>query len=189
MELILATLEWLSKYGFIDIILSLGIFAYISKILKGRVKSNIDGIDLLPYISVEDKILHLSIKNQSSQPLYLYQAYVKPGYYTEQIDRSTFYSIIRTLFLKTWKNDTFPKMNRPKTTNGLYVLQVPDLNDNTSPTLFINPYSYKDYILDFEEISPIYSDNPNKIFDDKKFGLLILQFVHGTNSGKLQLQI
>lgn len=189
MEWLLTKLEWLSKYGFIDIILSLGIFAYLNKVLKGRVKSNIDGVDLLPHFSIGEKKIIIGIKNQSSQPLYLYQAYIKPGYYSTKIDKSKFSLIVRTIFLKTWKNDTFPKMNRPKTTNGLYVLQVPNLNDNSSPTLFIRPYSYEDYILDFEEMNPIYLDNPNKIFDDKKFGELILQFVHGTNSGKLQLQI
>ncbi|THF51821.1 hypothetical protein E6C50_08680 [Flavobacterium supellecticarium] len=186
---ILNILEWLSKYGFIDILFGIGIFTIINKALKSKIKSSIDGADLLPYFDTDNNTFILGIKNQSSQPLYLYQAYVKPGYYIEEYDKTSFETKLRSLMLMKFVNDSFPKMDRPKTTDGNYVLQVQGIDRNISPTLFVEPFSYKEYSLDYRELSHKYIDNPNEIFDNKKFGQLSLNFVHGVNSGKLILQL
>jgi hypothetical protein len=187
---VLSKLEWLSKYGFIDIIFGIGIFTFIAKILKKKVRSDIESVDFLPHLDLTRKEFRLGIKNQSNQPLYLYKAYIKPGYFTERIDKTTVSNFFRTLFFKTWKTDKFPKItSRRKTTKGLYVLQVYEKTNDLSPTLFIEPFHYKEYVLDFDDFDLKDLENADDIFDNRQFGELKLYFVHGTNSGQLELQL
>lgn len=183
-------LECLSKYGLIDIIFGIGIFTYIAKYLKRKTKSDIFGIDLLPHIRVDDKLFILGIKNQSNQPIYLYQAYIKPGYSIEEFDKTSFWTKLNSYIFMTWKNDKFPKINnQPKTTKGFYILQVREKDNNLSPTLLIGPMQYGEYILEFDELTNDFNQYPNQIFEKKQFGVLKLQFVHGTNSGTLEMQL
>lgn len=183
-------LEWLSKYGLIDIIFGIGIFTYISKYLKRKTKSDIIGIDLLPTILENEKVFVLGIKNQSSQPIYLYQAYIRPGYYKEEFDKTSFSTMLKSAFYMTWKTDKFPVINnRPKTTKGLYILQVRENDNNFSPTLFVGPFQYGEYILEYDELNANMPEKPNEIFEKKEFGTLKLQFVHGTNWGNLEMKL
>src|SRR2546430_1446521 len=100
----LGKLEWLSKYGFIDIIFGIGIFTFVAKILNKKIKSDIIGIDFMPEIIPFENQFKIAIKNHSPQPLYLYQAYIKPGYYTEKINNTNFSTFFVSFFKKTWKN-------------------------------------------------------------------------------------
>lgn len=189
MEIVLKTLETLSKYGIIDIVFGIGIFSLLAKLVRRKTYSDIENVDFLPYINQEDGQFTLTIKNQSTEPLYLYQAYLEPGYYSERVDISSLSRRIITLLLKTWNTERFPRnINQTKTTKGLYILQLLEPGHDNAPTVFIEPYRYGTYKLDLG------TDNLNNldledIFDKKQFGMLKLNFVKGTKTGQLEVQI
>jgi hypothetical protein len=189
MEIILNTLETLSKYGIIDIVFGIGIFSLLAKLVQKKTFSDIENVDLLPYIDRNNGTFMLTIKNQSTEPLYLYQAYIEPGYYSEKVDKSSLKSRLITLMLKTWNTERFPRrINQTKTTKGYYILQLVEPKEGIAPTLFIEPYRYGEYKLDigFENLSNLNTDD---IFDNKQFGVLRLNFVKGTKTGQLEVQI
>ncbi len=185
----LETLETLSKYGIIDIVFGIGIFSLLAKLIRKKTFSDIENVDLLPYINMDNGTFILTIKNQSTEPLYLYQAYIEPGYYMEKVDKSTFKSRLITLMLKTWNTERFPRrINQTKTTKGYYILQLIQPTQGIAPTLFIEPYRYGEYKLDIG-VENLYDLNFDDIFDKKQFGILKLNFVKGTKTGQLEVQI
>jgi len=189
MEIILKTLETLSKYGIIDIVFGIGIFSLLAKLVQKKTFSDIQNIDLLPYIDRNRGFFILTIKNQSTEPLYLYQAYIEPGYYSEKVDKSSFRSRLITLMLKTWNTERFPRrINQTKTTKGYYILQLLEPREGMAPTLFIEPYHSGAYKLDIG-VENLDNINTDDIFENKQFGTLRLNFVKGTKTGQLEVQI
>lgn len=186
---VLEILEWLSRYGFIDITFGIGVFTLAAKFFRSKIKSRIDGVSLLPHIDVNQSNFILMIKNQSTLPLYIYQATIKPGYHSDQVDNTSFKTKLKTWIFTTYKRDTFPRMHIPQTTDGLYILQVQGLDDNISPTLFIEPFRHAEYFIEIGGVSDVYPNNPNLVFEEKKFGTLTFMFVHGVDAGQFTLQI
>ncbi len=190
MESILKILEWLSKYGMIDIIFGVGIFTFIANAFKSKTTSEIDSVDLLRYIDKNNNLFRLTIKNQTSEPLYLYKAYITPGYPSDIIDTSSLKNRIKTWLLIHWKTDKFPKViNQPKTLKGEYILQIENPNNNQSPTIFIERFGYGSYILHLDPESLSNIENPNEIFEKNQFALLRLSFVNGNKAGVLEVQL
>lgn len=79
-EGLLQCLEWLAKYGFIDIVFGLGIGGFIVAHFRKRPVSEIDGVEIAvqflhtndPNIIYKSK-LYFTIENHSGQPLYIYR--------------------------------------------------------------------------------------------------------------------
>jgi hypothetical protein len=189
-DTLLKTLETLSKYGIIDIIFGVGIFTLLPKLLKRRKATDLVGVDLIPSIDNNGSCFMLMIKNQSSEPLYLYQAYIKPGYYASELDKTSLRRIFITSLVNTWKTDRFPKVSgERKTTKGLYILQLINDQNGYAPTLFIEPHRYQTYKLDLGTADPDQSLDFYDIFEKHQFGVFKVNFVHGTKSGQLEVQI
>ncbi len=91
-------LEWLTKYGLIDIFFGLGILAYIRRKLQKSSVHSIDGIEIIPKIEPLEGIIEIKVRNLSKEPLYIYRAYFKPGYPGPSIDLSSARSFAQSWF-------------------------------------------------------------------------------------------
>lgn len=190
MDAVFNFLEKMAKYGIIDILFGIGIISLLGKLLRRKKTFDIEGIDLIPGIDRTQSMFTLMIKNQSREALYLYKAYLKPGYYSSDLDKSSIRKMIQTLILKTWITEKFPKTSgQPKTTKGLYILQLQNNRQGYSPTLFIEPYRNDRYILRLDPNSLVNYTDLEDLFEANQFGTLIGSFVHGTRSGQLEVLI
>ena len=100
MNNLLETLEYLSRYGFIDILFGLGIGGIIISAFRKRTVKELKSVEVAFFFSfnTNPKLNHkskfyISIENRSDKPLYIYQA--------------------RFRFRKKhwWSNDQLPKMS------------------------------------------------------------------------------
>jgi len=192
MESIGKILEWLTKYGIIDIFFGVGIIAYIREKLKKRVVKSIDGIEILPRMEPLDGFFDIMIKNSSRDPFYIYRVRFKPGYFTSKADRKTVSSFLLSLVLMRWIDDRMPNFLEPRNTEGEYLLVGNTKDLIEAESVFLEPKEEASFPLGFEEGDLTFSKDKNvwqEVLRKKESGILRFHFVHGSDAGIFETQL
>lgn len=182
-------LEFLSRYGLIDIFFGVGIVTYFQRKFRRRVAEGIDGIEIMPRIAARDSFVEIKIRNNSKEPLYLFRASFRPGYRSSETDTSSLGSRIRTTFFYHWENGDLPRVTEgTRTIRGDFVLQGLDPKGEEVDSLFLEPKSAGAFLVGIEESSQ--DDRVwDQILDKRRCGELRVHYVHGETGGLLQVQI
>jgi hypothetical protein len=190
MKLILDVLEWLAKYGLIEIFFGVGILAYIKRKFHTRPRRYIEGVDILPTIPVDNDVLEIEIVNNSRETLYLHHARFRPGYETSRLDRTSLGTIIRTSFFVHWVNDRLPPISSRQSRNlaGECVLSAIDSEGNKRPAIFLEPGERTGYLIDLED-SDLTKRDWDSMFQDHALGVLTFHYMHGSANGMFQSQV
>jgi hypothetical protein len=190
MQRILDILEWLARYGFIEIFFGVGILTYIKRKFQTRTKRHIDGVDILPTIPVDNDVLEIEIINNSREPLYLHHARFRPGYISSKMDRTSLVTMIRTSFFTQWVNDRLPPISGRQSRNlqGECVLSAIDPEGNERAAIFLEPGNQTGYLINLEDTGLTKRDW-DSMFQDHVLGVLTFQFVHGSTNGIFQSQV
>jgi hypothetical protein len=176
--LFLSSMEWLAKYGFIDIALAAGLFGALSRLFRSKTVSEIDGLEILISVAT-DNILVIELQNQTSQPIYIYRQYFAPGYHLSYTEGGW-----RTYLIYMWTNKSCVEFaaTEPRNHNGQIILR-PVRDDGTaySPP-FLEPKASLKYNLELSETEP----HVHKRLIAGKLGLLTVSLIHGTEVKVLQ---
>jgi hypothetical protein len=188
MTLILNILEWLTKYGLIDIFFGVGILAYIQRKFRTRVRRYIEGVDILPAIPVDSDVLEIEIVNNSREPLYLHHARFRPGYASSQLDRTSVGTMIRTSFITHWVNDCLPPISGRQSRNlaGECVLSAINSGGEERAAIFLEPGDRTVYLVDLED-NHLTRQDWGSMFQAHVLGLLT--FHYGITPGIFQSQV
>jgi hypothetical protein len=189
MSLIGRVLEFLSRYGLIDIFFGIGIVTYFQRKLRRRVTKAIDGVEIMPRIVARDGFIEIKVQNNSKDPLYLYRASFKPGYYSDKVDMSSMTAVIKSSIFAHWRNDILPRVTEgTRTLRGDFVLQAQDPQGEAADSLFLEPKQIGSYTLGVQEST---QDEQvwDQLLDRRHCGELQIHFVHGEMGGVLRTQI
>lgn len=189
MDLIGHTLEFLSRYGVIDIFFGVGIVAYLQRKLRSRMTDDIEGIEIMPRIAARDGFIELKFRNNSKDPLYLYRASFRPGYRSAKTDTTSLSKLIQTTMFYHWERGLLPRVTEDtRTTRGDFVLNGLDTKGEETDTLFLEARSTGSFLLGIEE--SLRDDLEwDEILDKRQCGELRVHFVHGEAGGTLRVQL
>lgn len=186
------SLKFLSTYGLIDMFFGIGIIAVIQRRLRRRPVGGIDGIEIMPALNAREGLLRIRIKNNSQEPLYLYRARLKQGYFIDELDSSSLKVWIYTTMFMRWSDKDLPRATEPRTTQGDYLLQALDSEGKDAETLFLEPRMEGSYVLGFAPADPAHSareDAWNHLLAERHVGKFIAHYGHGVSAGQIQIQI
>lgn len=73
------SLEWLAKYGFIDIFFGLGVLGFVYKLFQRAIPRNLDELSVsVDFESRNNHLLYIQISNSGGKNIYISRAYFKP---------------------------------------------------------------------------------------------------------------
>lgn len=189
----LSLLEYLARYGIFDILFGIGILGYLRRLLRRRIVKALPGIDILPRITPHEGQLEMEIRNSSREPLYLYRATFRPGYYVRFSEENLLRDRIASLFVHIWKDgELIDSSGSSMTTRGDFLLRALDQDGDEVESLLLEPRMSATYVYAFDPVpvdKKASSSRWTKLIKQGRCGGFRAHFVHGTRAGILELQI
>lgn len=178
-------LEWLTRYGFIDILFGIGILGYIRKLLKKPIVEYIPGIEISRRFRANDGYFEIEVQNLSALPLYVYKAYFNRQYQSLSVPVSWFVDFYKT---------KFPKIKDTEKVNldGGYLLQPYDESRKPKRWAFLEFRNSAYYCINIEDGENVIANEKElleTLIQNRECGTLTLFCVHGTQENTLKVRI
>ncbi|HEX8195559.1 MAG TPA: hypothetical protein VF571_05050 [Pyrinomonadaceae bacterium] len=178
-------LEWLAKYGFIDILFGIGIFEYFRRKFRRTIVEQINDVEIRRSFESESASYEIEIVNLSKEPLYVYQAYFTPFYLSDE-------GLLGYVYYYT-KRD-FPRLatEERSTLSGNYILTAINQNGDLLETPFLESKGalfYRVKIDNGKEHIINNRENLDELIEQRKCGTLNLKCVHGTKYNILRTRV
>jgi hypothetical protein len=178
-------LEWLARYGIIDIVFGVGILGYLRQLFRSPTVEHIPGVEIHRRFRTDGGYLEIEVMNLSSQPLYIYKAHFNRRYETLGVPWNWFVVAWRTKFPKAAATE---KMNL----QGEYLLIPHNQAGNRVQWVlleFRNSAFYTVHIENGAEFIAREQDSLNRLISKRECGTLTLYCVHGTSERILRTRI
>lgn len=178
-------LEWLARYGIIDIMFGLGILGYIRRLFRRPTVEHIEGLEIRRRFRVDGGYFEIEVLNLTSQSLYIYKAYFSRRYQALSAPWSWFVGYYKTKFPKVTASE---KMNL----RGEYLLVPHDQAGNRVQSVLLelrNSAFYCVHIEDGANIIANEQDRLDRLISERECGTLALHCVHGTSERILRTRI
>lgn len=184
-------LEWLAKYGFIDIIFGAGILTVIANAFKSKAVKNIDGIEIIPLNvltgEAHDVTLQIEIRNLTHDPVYIFRSYFSPGYSMDMSSTTTIFKDLKKFMFMQWITSESPVVSSSEHRNseGVYIITSQSSFEVEKHPPFLE---YKESLNYFLRMQCTASELQAAL-NSRKTGQLELRLVHGNQTKILKTQV
>jgi hypothetical protein len=177
---VLDWLEFLSKYGLIDIVFGIGILQIFRLAFRRTKVDKLPGIDILRGFDATGGYFEIEVSNLSSEPLYIYRSYFTPWRFEVSTAQNSYGKLMRLLF----QPSKFPPISRSQrqVVNTSYSLKPYVSSGTAKNSAFIEPQSSISYRVPIEDgVNVIATQHQelDQMINSGRCGTIELHCVHG----------
>jgi len=183
-------LEWLARYGLIDILLGIGIVGYFRQFLRRPIVDHIDGLEIGRKFQPSGGYFEIKLLNLSGESLYVYRSYFAPYF----VEPGRLLLRQPLAWFKFFRRRKLPSVARSEsqTVRGEYVLVPLDQTGNPLKSAFIQRGDSIYYRVHLENGSAIITEKQaelDQLLLRRECGTITLHCVHGTTPRVLKTRV